>query len=196
LATESKCVECGGHCVEERVAPVAHQIGKRSVRIDRDHHLYCPDCGNISYRGSMLSDNQLMIAEQIRRQDGLLTPLELKAIRSKYGLSQSDIEKILTIGSKTWVRWERGKVVQGSAADQMIRLIAKRPDVLRELMQNASVKNAKTMGILDAHDREIEERVAEVLRANLHSGKVHHADDFERAAKAVAEEARKAALAG
>jgi transcriptional regulator with XRE-family HTH domain len=120
----------------------------------------------------------------------------LLEIRSKYSLSQSEIEKILTIGPKTWVRWERGKVVQGSAADQMVRLIAKRPEVLRELMRNAGVENLKTSEILEAHDREIEERMAAVLRTNLRSGKKHGAVDFERAAKAAAEAARKFAVEG
>jgi putative zinc finger/helix-turn-helix YgiT family protein len=196
MASEIRCTECGAAGVKETTSPITHKVGSRSVLIENDRHLACPDCGNISYRGAMLSENQLAIAEQIRRQEGLLTPSELHAIRAKYSLSQSEIEKILTIGPKTWVRWERGKVVQTSAADQMIRVIAKRPDVLRELMENAGVENTKATALLDAHDRDIEKRVLEVLQANIPSGSGPKGIDLERTAKAITEEARKVTAAG
>lgn len=51
-------------------------------------------------------------ADQIRDEEGLLGPHEIRAIRERYRLSQADFERLLGTGPKTVTRWERGTVVQ------------------------------------------------------------------------------------
>ncbi len=157
------CTACGNDTVSERIATVKHMIGRRDVVIDNDRHLYCSTCGNVSYRGSMLDENQQAIAVKIRTEDGLLTPEELKAIRLKYGFTQAEMEKLLTIGPKTWVRWERGKVVQSSAADEMIRQLAKNPEVLRDLMKTHHVQSDAAEQMLQSIDTDLERKMVERL---------------------------------
>jgi putative zinc finger/helix-turn-helix YgiT family protein len=154
MPTEIVCAECGGVQVHERVAPITHKIGRREVTVVADRHLSCPDCGNISYRGSMLSENQRAIAENIRREDGLLSPDELRAIRVKYGFTQAEMERLLKTGEKTWVRWERGKVTQSQTADQLIRQIATNPQVLRDLAESGGVNNETAVRVLASMDEQ------------------------------------------
>jgi putative zinc finger/helix-turn-helix YgiT family protein len=169
MAVETvSCSECGG-AVTERTARVVHQIGRREIAIEDDRHLYCAACGSVSYRGALLDESQRKIAAALRKEDGLLTPDELRAIRLKYGLTQAEMEKILTIGPKTWVRWERGKVVQSRAADQIIRLIASNPDVLRQLMNSSSIKNEKALSTLDQLDWQLRHRIVEKVKAEIKS---------------------------
>ncbi|CAK0768536.1 HTH-type transcriptional regulator / antitoxin MqsA [uncultured Gammaproteobacteria bacterium] len=161
------CPECGQQAVAEMVAQVTHRVGQREVIVERDRHLRCGHCGNISYRGDMLDENQHAIAAILRKQDNLLTPDELRSVRLKYGFTQAEMEKLLTIGPKTWVRWERGKVVQGLAADQMIRQIAKNPELLRDLMTNSDIRNEAAEQVLVSFDETVERRIAEMLRQRL-----------------------------
>ncbi|HEY1506572.1 MAG TPA: type II TA system antitoxin MqsA family protein [Stellaceae bacterium] len=162
------CSECGGP-VMERTTRVVHHIGRREIAVEDDRHLYCAACDSVSYRGAMLDESQRKIASALRKEDGLLTPDELRAVRLKYGLTQAEMEKILTIGPKTWVRWERGKVVQGRAADQIIRLIASNPDVLRQLMNSSDIKNEKALATLDQLDWQLRHRIVEKVKAEISS---------------------------
>lgn len=72
---------------------------------------------------------------KIREEDGLLTPDELRGIRRKYGLKQPEFERLLGVGANTVVRWERGTVPQGSAADSLLRLLDEFPENARFLAE-------------------------------------------------------------
>jgi putative zinc finger/helix-turn-helix YgiT family protein len=43
------------------------------------------------------------------RHMGLLTPEEIKALRTRLGVTQREIAKLLQIGEKSWSRWENGR---------------------------------------------------------------------------------------
>lgn len=64
---------------------------------------------------------------------GLLSPAEIKAIREKAGLTQSQISKKLGVGEKTYTRWESGKLLQNKSSDNLIRLFALDPSWLERL---------------------------------------------------------------
>ncbi len=128
MTTEIKCHRCGEAAVTERVAPVTHKIKQRDVFIEKDRHLYCKACGNISYRGQMLSDNQRAIADKIRDIDRLLSPALIKDIRTRrLEFTQAEMEELLRLGKKTWVRWERGKIAHSKQADLILRMIENVP---------------------------------------------------------------------
>jgi putative zinc finger/helix-turn-helix YgiT family protein len=105
--------------------------------------MVCAACGNVSYRNTQISEHELAVASAIREMEGLLSPAELLSIRLKYRLKQTDMEQMLSTGPKTWTRWERGKIPQSKAADQLIRLIADDPDIAHRLMVQAGINNAE-----------------------------------------------------
>jgi HTH-type transcriptional regulator/antitoxin MqsA len=74
---------------------------------------------------------------QIRAEEGLLTPDDIRRIRGKYGLSQARLEALLRTGPKTVVRWERGTVFQSAAADTLLRLLDQDPAILQALTRIA-----------------------------------------------------------
>lgn len=160
---ERTCHVCTSKMVVE-VSPRVHRLGKREVRIEDDRHFACPSCGALAYEGTMLAEVQAKIAVRVRQEEGLLTPDELRAIRLKYGFTQAEMENLLNIGPKTWVRWERGKVVQAAAADQLIRVIAKNPEALRDLMHERGIQSDSAERILSELDDRIQGRVEARLR--------------------------------
>jgi transcriptional regulator with XRE-family HTH domain len=69
----------------------------------------------------------------------LLRPTEIKALRETLELSQAEFEKLLGVGMKTVVRWEKGTVFQNQATDALLRAIREVDGVAEFLSQRAGV---------------------------------------------------------
>lgn len=171
--TAELCLACGESAVRERTIPLTFDhAGKRLTILDTQ--MFCENCGNVSYAGKQISDHEFSIAKAIREAEGLLSAEELRRIRCKYRLRQTDMEQMLSVGPKTWTRWERGKIPQSKAADKLIRLIAEDPDVAQRLMEQAQINNPEAA---QAFER-IEADAWRVLQALLgvEPGKVRDRD--------------------
>lgn len=97
-------------------------IGRRRVSIDDQFHR-CDRCGNILYAPGEADASLRRAAEVVRREDDLLAPDEIRAIREALRLTQAQFEALLGTGPKTAVRWERGTVAQNITTDRLLRLI-------------------------------------------------------------------------
>ncbi len=146
--TFNLCANCGNEALEEITVPyIVEYCGKQKTIQDR--RTRCPACESLTYQGSQISDHEHAVAAAERELGGLLSADELRNIRLKYRLKQTEIEQMLCTGPKTWTRWERGKVTQSKATDQLIRVIAENPDVARKLMEDAGITNAEATAIFD-----------------------------------------------
>lgn len=67
---------------------------------------------------------QMLASDKLRDEEGLLRSSQIHAIRVRLGLTQHQFEKLLGVGPKTVVRWEKGTVFQNRATDSLLRLIA------------------------------------------------------------------------
>jgi putative zinc finger/helix-turn-helix YgiT family protein len=86
----------------------------------------CTHCGQI-----VLGYALVKAVERLSRQrQGLLLPEEIKTIRERAGLTQAEIAEFLSIGEKTYTRWEAGRSIQNKSSDNLIRLIDQNPDLL------------------------------------------------------------------
>ena len=116
------CLNCESRAEvlrERRLVPV----GQRRVMVD-DEWMKCPTCEEEFYTSDQSDQLHRRSIDQVRLEDGLLAPGEIKRIRTDLGLTQREFEILLGTGSKTSVRWESGRVCQSVAADRLIRLIA------------------------------------------------------------------------
>ena len=152
------CVACGDRALAARMAPFAFAHGSKQGVIE-DDQTSCDSCGAISYVGEQISRHELAVAAKIREMDGLLSADDLRRIRLKYALRQTDLEAMLSVGPKTWTRWERGKVPQSKAADTLIRVLAEHPDVARALMEQAEIDNPEAHAVFTKIEAD-EKRIA------------------------------------
>ena len=131
LPEVGRCPICGAesHLTRE-VRPIT--ILGRSVAVE-DEFYRCAQCGEEVYRPGMMDAVMRRATAKIREEDGLLTPEKVRGIRRKYGLTQPEFERLLGVGANTVVRWERGTVPQGSAADSLLRLLDEFPENARFL---------------------------------------------------------------
>ncbi|MBL8199552.1 MAG: helix-turn-helix domain-containing protein [Chromatiales bacterium] len=59
---------------------------------------------------------------------------EIIAARLKSGLSQSEFAAALNISPRTLQQWEQGRRQPSGAAETLLRIVARHPEVLREVM--------------------------------------------------------------
>jgi putative zinc finger/helix-turn-helix YgiT family protein len=160
------CAACGNASLTEQVAPFVFSHSGKECVID-DHQTMCGACGTVSYVGEQISRHELAVAAKIREMEGLLSAEELRRIRLKYALRQTDMEAMLSIGPKTWTRWERGKVPQSKAADTLIRILADDPEVARRLMHQARIDNPAALEVFAAIDEDTKRLAEASLRAQI-----------------------------
>ena len=60
-------------------------------------------------------------------------PDQIRGIRQGLGLTQDAFEKLLGVGPKTVVRWEKGTVFQNRSTDSLLRVVAAHPESARFL---------------------------------------------------------------
>ena len=89
----------------------------------------CTECGEILSGPEAAKIRH----DAICRALGLLRPAEIRAIREKVGLTQSDFSRLTGIGEATLSRWERGRLLPNKANDRYLRLMASGPHVLETL---------------------------------------------------------------
>ncbi len=82
--------------------------------------LQCPKCGLIRSTLEQTADAQLAIAENYRKQVGLLTGEEIKYYREELGLSQQQLADRAQCSKMSIVRWENG-IIQKPASDKALR---------------------------------------------------------------------------
>jgi HTH-type transcriptional regulator/antitoxin MqsA len=125
----STCGACGGTVSVSHDALSLELRGETIVVPDLEHAV-CMQCGEAFLD---LKEAETLQREAIRRSKqtkGLLTPDEVRALRQSLGLSQAGFEKLLGVGPKTVVRWEKGTVFQSATADRLMRLIRAMPEVI------------------------------------------------------------------
>lgn len=137
LPESERCAVCGGHAVLTReVRPI--RILQREVEVE-DEFYRCTRCGEELYRPGMMDAVATRATAKIREEDGLLAPGDVRRIRKKHGLTQSEFERLLGVGANTVVRWERGTIPQNSAADSLLRVVDAIPENARFLAERHGV---------------------------------------------------------
>jgi HTH-type transcriptional regulator/antitoxin MqsA len=94
---------------------------------------HCDDCGEEFLTPEQARAMSVAVKNEVRKKLGLLPPERIAAIREKAGLTQAQLEELLGQGPKVVVRWESGKVIQGKAADTVLRLLEREPDLVEDL---------------------------------------------------------------
>jgi HTH-type transcriptional regulator/antitoxin MqsA len=124
---------CGG---EARLitSPFEVHVGNRSATVEAER-MRCDACGAEFFLPGQMDAAQRLGAAKMRSAEGLLAPEEIKAFRETRGITQAQLERLLGVGPKTVVRWERGTVFQNPATDALLRVIRGVPAAGRYLAE-------------------------------------------------------------
>ncbi|OUD13892.1 NadS family protein [Thioflexithrix psekupsensis] len=73
------------------------------------------------------------------------TPIDVKNIRVKVGMSQSEFASAFGISVSTLRHWERGDRTPRGAALVLLNIVAKEPKAVLRALQSAEVNSEKTL---------------------------------------------------
>ena len=115
-----------GKCDDEVECEIVKK--KRSITVKdttfecEEYVPVCKNCGEEIWLWEVEKENDKIVYNKYKQIIGLLTSEEIKEIRKKRHLSQSQLANLLCIGEKDITRYENGGI-QTKAIDQMIRLV-------------------------------------------------------------------------
>lgn len=84
--------------------------------------LICCNCGGEIYDKDVEIANDVIMFDEYKRINGLLTSKNIVSIRERYQLSQTTLSKLLGFGQKTITRYENG-AIQDRAHDNLMKVL-------------------------------------------------------------------------
>lgn len=140
LSVEKKLCLC---CMEEHEVKTV-EIKETNVFKGKEisymaRYDYCEIADEYNEPEEYISRNDISMKNSYRKLMGLLLPSQIKALRTKYGISQSDLAQLLDWGEKTITRYESHQV-QDAAHDSILKKIDDDPEWYIELLKASKEK--------------------------------------------------------
>lgn len=126
------CAMCGATQVEflEATETVAYKGEILSVPMA---YTLCKSCGHEFVGAEQIKANDKVVLAAKRNVDGLLTPVQIRQLRKKLGLTQAQAAVFFGGGRNAFSKYERGEVAQSEAMDKLLRLCNAHPSLLSDL---------------------------------------------------------------
>lgn len=149
-------------------------INRREVYVVKDTEIeidakvsICKICGAELFNEVLDEENFEKAYSIYRRNQGLLSPIEIKAIREMYGLSQRGFSKILRWSDVTMNRYEMGAIPDRPHNNTL--LLLKKPTNMEEILDNNPnvLSESKDMKLRDKIKNLIDEQSEEYLKKSV-----------------------------
>ena len=128
---QPSCPQCGATAVSTEMSPDTFVYGDGDGAVEVTATVPVRHCSNCGLRFLDHAGETARHAALCRALS-LLTPGEIKAIRTSRGLTRAQFARLTRIGVATLSRWERGLILQTPANDQFLRLL-RDPSVVSKL---------------------------------------------------------------
>ena len=132
------CPECGDLMRYEKHDDVL--VYKGQSRTIKTLGWWCTKCDEAILTGEPLVAHEKAFQQFKAEVDGVLGPAEVARIRAALGLSQRKASELLGGGPRAFQKYEAGTQALCVAMSHLLRLLAKDPSRLRELVGPATVK--------------------------------------------------------
>lgn len=137
ISSEKRLCTC---CMEEhevKTVLVSEQSTFKNLKVDYEaFYLYCDEAEEFYMDEEQMQENDMRLKDAYRKEEGLLTTLEISGIRAKYKISQSDLCILLGWGGKTITRYERHQV-QDKAHDTILKKLDRDSEWFLSLLNDA-----------------------------------------------------------
>lgn len=138
LNTENKiCISCMKTHDVKTVSLEEHTTFKNMPVTYMADYYYCDITDELYMDETMISRNDMRMKDSYRKTMGLLTSQNIRAIRAKYTISQSDLCTLLGWGGKTITRYESHQV-QDKAHDTILKKLDQDPEWFLYLLSEAA----------------------------------------------------------
>lgn len=121
------CMECG-HELKRAFGPMTETYKGREYTVDGIERDVCPVCGEYEISASESNKLDKALAEAYRRDEGLLSPREIRDLRKSLDMNQREFEALIGVSSPTCSRWETGSMMQSRTVDKLMRIYIAHPE--------------------------------------------------------------------
>ncbi len=146
MTTSLTCPACAGTELNTHAEDRAIRAPDGTMVPYTAEYTSCKSCDEEFYSKKQSRAASRSAASALRAHQGLLTPEAITAIRSRYCVTQTELERVLQFGKKSVVRWESGAVTQSRAADSLLREVSSSPEMFARLAASAGV-SLKTLPV-------------------------------------------------
>ncbi len=115
-----KCFSCGKGAMKVQTASIETVVRGEKYMVEVEAEV-CNRCGEVLFDDAQADAYTIAGSGAYRRAHGLLTTTEIKAARSRLGLTQEQFAERLKVGIASVKRWELG-AIQDESSDRLIRL--------------------------------------------------------------------------
>ena len=126
-----KCPECGASLARE-VRQVSYTYKAQTIAVEQPGD-WCPQCGEGVLSPEDMASNRRELHDFRARVDGFLASHEIRRIRKKLMLTQHQAAELFGGGPNAFSRYERGEAMQSQALNQLLRLLDRHPELLKEI---------------------------------------------------------------
>lgn len=121
------CSECYNY-VDTEVNTIFETYDVEGVSVTTESSVrYCKDCGNQIFDCDLDSKNLINLYDEYKNKMDLLSSSEIKEIRNKLNLSQTEFSLLLDFPENSIERFENGSI-QSELQDEQIRLASECTD--------------------------------------------------------------------
>lgn len=121
-----RCMECGRE-IQFTTAPMTETYRGERIAVEGIEHYIC-ECGNDEMTAAEATKLARALAAQYAEAHELLSPSDIKKLRSDLGLTQHEFESLLGVSKPTASRWENGASQQSITANTLMKLIRDVPE--------------------------------------------------------------------
>jgi len=131
-----KCPICGAGALKKEVKTETFTYKGESKDIPNYITWSCSECGEAIVDNESLKASGKILKDFQREVDGLLTGQQIKNVRTKLGLTQTQLAHIIGGGLKSVARYEAGQVSQSKGMDNLLRILDAYPQTLNIIRKN------------------------------------------------------------
>lgn len=129
---KKRCPFCRRGVLERGVKKISFRYRDRARKV-RQPGLYCDSCNEGVVGGADIKATEKQLHDFRSSVDGFLSSDDVRRIRKRLKLTQQEAAVLFGGGPNAFSRYERGEIRQTRALDQLLRLLDRYPNYLREL---------------------------------------------------------------
>lgn len=136
-ASGERCPICEDGHLSDKIEPNPVEYGGRSAVLALRYSV-CDACGSELAGAEQVRANKRTMIAFRKQVDGLLTGAEVRALRERFGLNQTQAARLFGGGPVAFSKYENDDVAQSEAMDKLLRVAGEVPGALDFLASHAS----------------------------------------------------------